>query len=130
VSRLSYLDASALVKLAVTEAESPAMLRWYVEAERVATSRVGIVETTRAAARYPHDAQHLRLILNAVEVIELEHGVGERAAEARPVTLRVLDAIHLASALALMPEIDAFVTYDDRLADAARAAGLPVVRPA
>jgi hypothetical protein len=29
-----------------------------------------------------------------------------------------------------LPEIDAFVTYDDRLADAARALGLPVVRPA
>jgi len=27
-------------------------------------------------------------------------------------------------------ELDAFVTYDDRMADAARAVGLPVVRPA
>jgi len=38
-------------------------------------------------------------------------------------------AIHLASALALGNEVDAFVTYDGRLADAARAIGLPVVRP-
>jgi hypothetical protein len=34
------------------------------------------------------------------------------------------------SALVLMPELDAFVTYDDRLAAAARARGLPVVQPA
>ena len=40
------------------------------------------------------------------------------------------DAIHLASAIAVSSEIDAFVTYDDRLAEAARAVGLPVVRPA
>ena len=45
-------------------------------------------------------------------------------------TQRTLDAIHLATAIALGPELDAFVTYDDRLADAARAVGLPVVRPA
>jgi hypothetical protein len=29
-----------------------------------------------------------------------------------------------------MPQLDAFVTYDDRLAEAAHALGLPVVRPA
>ena len=42
----------------------------------------------------------------------------------------MLDAIHLATAMAMGPELDAFVTYDDRLAEAARAIGLPVVRPA
>jgi predicted nucleic acid-binding protein len=46
-----------------------------------------------------------------------------------PAALRTLDAIHLATALELGP-IDAFVTYDDRLAEAARGIGLPVVRPA
>jgi hypothetical protein len=43
--------------------------------------------------------------------------------------LRTLDAIHLASALRLAAVMDAFVTYDDLLAVAARSAGLPVVRP-
>jgi predicted nucleic acid-binding protein len=52
------------------------------------------------------------------------------AATLEPAALRTLDAIHLASAMALTDELDAFVTYDDRLADAARSAGLPVVRPA
>jgi predicted nucleic acid-binding protein len=48
----------------------------------------------------------------------------------RPAALRTLDAIHLATAMALAPGLDAFVTYDDRLAEAARALGLPVIRPA
>ena len=52
------------------------------------------------------------------------------AAQLRPVGLRTLDAIHVASALALGSELEAFVTYDDRMAEAARAIGLPVVRPA
>jgi len=39
-----------------------------------------------------------------------------------------LDAAHLATALSLEVDLD-FVTYDDRLAAAARAAGLRVVQP-
>ena len=42
--------------------------------------------------------------------------------------LRALDAIHIASAVAVLP-IDAFVTYDDRQGAAARLAGLRTVAP-
>ncbi|HXZ75136.1 MAG TPA: hypothetical protein VEH31_30290 [Streptosporangiaceae bacterium] len=37
----------------------------------------------------------------------------------RPGLLRSLDAIHLATARILAPELDAFVSYDDRLLRAA-----------
>ena len=57
MTSLAYVDASALVKLVVVEVESAQMLRWYVESERVVTSRVGILETRRAAARHPHEAR-------------------------------------------------------------------------
>ncbi len=43
--------------------------------------------------------------------------------------LRTLDAIHLASALDMGADLEAFVTYDARLAAAARDAGLTVVSP-
>jgi predicted nucleic acid-binding protein len=46
------------------------------------------------------------------------------------VVLRTLDAIHVQSALVLGDELEAFVTYDARQAEAARAAGLPVQMPA
>lgn len=127
---ISYVDASALVKLVVPETESPEMLRWYVEAERVLTSRVGVIETRRAAARYRHDPDRLRSILAMVEVFELDMRIADRAVSVAPNVMRTLDAIHLATALELGEALGAFVTYDDRLADAARAAGLPVVRPA
>jgi predicted nucleic acid-binding protein len=40
-----------------------------------------------------------------------------------------MDSIHVATAMTI-GAVDAFVTYDDRQAEAARAVGLPVVRPA
>ena len=45
----------------------------------------------------------------------------------RPATVRSLDAIHLATALWIQPEF--FITYDKRLAGAAREAGLAVETP-
>ena len=130
MSELTYADASALVKLVVEEPESRAMNRWFVEARRVTTSRIGVIETTRAASRREHDPVHREHVLDGVEVFEVDRVIGALAATLEPPHLRTLDAIHLATALALRPELDAFVTYDDRLADAARALGLPVVRPA
>jgi len=127
---LAYLDASALVKLIVDEPESVALNRWYVEAERLATSRVGIVETRRASARRDCDPAHREWILSDVEVVELDKRIAASAAAIEPALVRTLDAIHIATAMALVPDLDAFVTYDERMADAARAMGLPVVRPA
>jgi hypothetical protein len=127
---VAYVDASALVKLVVEEAGSEAIHRWVVEASRLASSRIGVIETVRASARRPHDAQHRDHVLEAVVVVEVTEAISSVAAALGPPNLRTLDAIHLATALALLPELDAFVTYDDRLADAGRAIGLPVVRPA
>ena len=128
---VAYVDASALVKLVVAEAETPAMYRWFVEATRTLTSRVGMIETSRATARQGAiDIEHRDAVLRGVEVVEIDASIAAAAATIGPATLRTLDAIHLASAIALLPDLEAFVTYDDRLADAARAIGLPVVRPA
>jgi hypothetical protein len=127
---VAYLDASALVKLIVDEPESVALNRWYVEAERLATSRVGIVETRRASARRDCDPVHRERILSDVEIVELDQRIAASAAAIEPASIRPLDAIHIATAMALVPDLDAFVTYDDRMAEAARALGLPVVRPA
>jgi predicted nucleic acid-binding protein len=130
VSGIAYADASALVKLVVVEAESPAAYRWFTEAPRIATSRIGIIETVRASSRREHDPAQRERVLAEIEVIEIAELIARSAAALRPPVLRTLDAIHLATALALVPDLDAFVTYDDRLAAAARALGLPVVRPA
>ena len=46
-----------------------------------------------------------------------------------PRILRTLDAIHVASALAVGDDLVAVVTYDERMAAATQLLGLPVVAP-
>jgi predicted nucleic acid-binding protein len=46
-----------------------------------------------------------------------------------PAKLRTLDAIHLSCALALGDELAGVLTYDHRMADAARSRGLVVIAP-
>jgi hypothetical protein len=125
-----YLDASAAVKLVVSEPES-ASVRQFVAAQvtRV-SSRALAVELIRAVARAsPDSLDQARSLLEVMEFIELNVEIAERAALLEPVGLRSLDAIHLASALVLSDELDAFITYDARQADAARTLGLSVMSP-
>jgi predicted nucleic acid-binding protein len=52
------------------------------------------------------------------------------AATLEPLELRTLDAIHLRCALALGDDLAGVLTYDHRMADAARARGVAVLAPA
>lgn len=67
--------------------------------------------------------------LVTLEIIELDPAIARVAASLGPRLLRTSDAIHLATALAPGSDLDAFVTHDNRLTEAARTLGLPVVRP-
>jgi len=69
-------------------------------------------------------------VLDAVTVLTLPTEVFEAAGRLDPELLRSLDAVHLASALMLGDDLDALVTYDERLALAARGNGVAVVAPA
>jgi predicted nucleic acid-binding protein len=126
-----YLDASALVKLLVREPETDALRAFVARFPSRATSIVGTVEMTRALLRQaPERAPHLAAFFPCVAVIAFDHDVAVVAGRLAPSALRALDAVHLASAMALGPDLEAFVTYDARLAEAAATAGLAVVVPA
>jgi predicted nucleic acid-binding protein len=127
-----YLDASALVKLVVTEAESDALRRFLSDGLHAFSSRVAVVEVHRAVQRQSEvDAgEQVEAVLAGIDVIELDESVALSAARVRPTALRSLDAVHLASAVAIGEELASFVTYDARLADAVREAGLTVATPA
>jgi hypothetical protein len=68
-------------------------------------------------------------VVRRLTLLELDRDLVLSAAGIEPAALRSLDAIHLASALSLGSELGAFVTYDHRLAEAARAANLPILTP-
>lgn len=127
-----YLDTSALVKLCTVEAETRALRRELSAYPDRYTSRVATIEVPRALARKGEEADDARFPhwTDRVSIIELDEVTSALAASLAPPTLRSLDAIHLASALAIGDELDAFITYDSRLADAARVHGLNVVAPA
>jgi predicted nucleic acid-binding protein len=65
-----------------------------------------------------------------IDLIDLDPSVQILAQAVRPTTVRSLDAIHLGTALHARHTLTSFATYDKRLPDAARTAGLPADSPA
>ena len=125
-----YLDASALVKLAAPEEETEPVRAFLAGHRSQATSIVALVEVRRAVARRPGVTPgRVDDVLGRTIVLGLEQRIIEGAATVGPVTLRTLDAIHLASAAQLAEDLEAFVTFDRRQAEAARALGMLVSSP-
>lgn len=126
-----YLDASALVKLIVAEPETDALLDWLGSSSAEgASSDLARTEVLRAVRRAaPDRLVRAREVLEAVTLLEVPTPLFEEAGRIDPPSLRTLDALHLAAALDLGDDLEGMVTYDDRLAAAAEAYGIPVVAP-
>lgn len=127
--KATYLDSSAIVKLVVPEAES-SVLAVTVRGRATVSSAVSRVEVTRAVARrWAPSSRSPADVLSGLTLLGVDDGVLALAATLGPPTLRALDAIHLASALQLGSDLDAFITYDTRQATAAATVGLHVETP-
>jgi predicted nucleic acid-binding protein len=68
-------------------------------------------------------------VLAVIELVAVSRRVLEGAVEPLPVELRSLDAIHLATAQLLGDDLARLVTYDERMASAARSFGWTVLSP-
>ena len=127
-----YIDSSALLKLVLLERETPALKRTLSRWPDRVSSVLLPIECRRIVLRAgnpPDVIAKLEQELAGVTTIRLEEPVQKLAATIGPPRLRSLDAIHLASALSIGDYPEAFVTYDERLAEAAQAAGLNVLTP-
>jgi predicted nucleic acid-binding protein len=124
-----YLDSSALVKLVAIERESDE-LDAFVGDREIVSSEIARTEVVRAVAR-----RHAGLIESAedlmagLSLMPVDRLITMSATWVRPWSVRALDAIHVASARALEPGLEALVTYDKRMLEAARVVGLPVASP-
>lgn len=127
-----YLDSSALMKLVFEEHETDALEAFLRDRPLRLSNSLARVEVMRAVRTVGDKlvARHADDVLRAVELIAPDAGLLADAARLDPLTLRTLDAVHLATAVALMDDIDGMVVYDRRLAAAARDAGLEVFAPA
>jgi len=132
----AYVDTSVVLRLVFGE---PDELASWGNIERAISSELLRVEALRALDRarvlkrlddevvaYRRGA--ILASLERLELVSLDPPILARACEAFPTSLGTLDALHLATALAVREEIDDLVvaTHDAALGLGARAMGFPV----
>lgn len=125
-------DTSALAKTILAGPESAEVLDLLrdLRADEVWSSELTRTELVRAAERAPGGRGDLaRSRLRRTTLVVMSTTVLEAAATLAPGSLRTLDAIHVATALSLGGDLDAVLTHDDRMTEAATDHGLQVIAP-
>lgn len=126
----TYLDSSAVVKLAIEEPESAALRRHLRRRRPLMSSALARAEVVRAVLlEGPAAVARAGEVLARVELVRVNDRVLGAAGMLRPPELRTLDAIHLATAQALGTDLGLFVAYDLRLLQAAEELGLRTAMP-
>lgn len=127
-----YVDTSALVKLVASEAETAALQDWMRAraGDTFFSSQLARIELVRAVLRVaPGRLERAREVLRGVALLKIDDEIVEVAESLSPAVLRSLDAIHLATAYSLRSHVKTFVTYDMRLAEAAKVLQMNVASP-
>lgn len=126
-----YFDTSALVKLLVEEPETTALQAWLSSEPREAVScDLARTEMLRAMRRVaPQQLAEARRLLDSIVLLGIEAADFEHAGRLGSVSLRTLDAIHIAAALKLGDDLEGLVTYDSRQTEAALSQGIEVLAP-
>ncbi|MGB6059664.1 MAG: type II toxin-antitoxin system VapC family toxin [Microthrixaceae bacterium] len=123
-----YVDTSALGALLVAQAETMDLANWLDrEDARLVSSDLLETELRRMAIREGRDQAKVSAILDGVSLAALDRATYRSAGFLPMQYLQTLDALHLEAAIRL--DVDAVLTYDHRLGEAARAAGLDVIAP-
>ena len=126
----TYLDSSALVKLAVEEPESGALRQYLRRRRPMVSSALARTEVLRALLLEGDETlARGRAVLATVELIRINDRILNAAALLRPAEIRSLDAIHLATAQGLATDLARVVTYDERMLDAAKQLGIRTAAP-
>lgn len=127
-SRIVYVDTSALGALLIEQPESTALVDWLDETSAtLVSSDLLETELRRLAVREGLDQSDVSRILDGVASVALDRAVYRSAGLLPMPYLRTLDALHLEAALRV--DAHAVLTYDNRLAEAARVVGLDVISP-
>jgi predicted nucleic acid-binding protein len=128
--RLTYVDSSAIVKLVVAEPESNALRRYLLRRQPLVSSALARTEVARALGPSGADAvARGQDVLRRIQLVRINDRVLNDAGSLAPAELRSLDAVHVASARQLGSAVRLVVTYDERMAAAAKANGFTVAAP-
>lgn len=133
-----YLDSSALIKRALLEEDSPAVIvavERYVEAgAMLLTSTLGWIEVSRVIRSRldceppPEVVDRVDVALSGIIECPITDEIAGIARRLGPASLRSLDAIHLATATML--GADLVCAYDQRMLTAAAELGFRTISPA
>lgn len=141
--RLAYIDSSVLVKHYVENEEGSSLASQYIESNRVYTSSIARIEVLSALSRKYQSGEISLEALSTIKnnflkdckrtgFVELENEIVEESQGlVFRVSIKTLDAIHLASAIILKRIVDIsypFLTSDKQLASAAEKEGFEVIR--
>lgn len=126
-----YADTSALVKLVINENESSSLAEHLRESNlQLTSSEITEIELLRAVARAdPDQIPEALALLEQTVLLPLTSEIRRRAASLKPTLMRSLDAIHLATALEIQADLDTLVSYDKRMVEASRSAGIETSSP-
>ncbi|HEY4409310.1 MAG TPA: type II toxin-antitoxin system VapC family toxin [Acidimicrobiia bacterium] len=131
MSRATYLDSSAIVKLAVAEPESGALRRYLRRRKPYVASALARAEVARALLPFgPAAVRRGDDVLTRIDLVRVSDSVLRAAGGLLPEEIRTLDAIHLATAQQLGEDLARVVTYDARMRAVAEDLGLDVAAPA
>ncbi|MFV0405891.1 MAG: type II toxin-antitoxin system VapC family toxin [Propioniciclava sp.] len=125
------VDSSALAKLLVSADQSAALRQALLQqsslGDEFAISTMAVTELRRLTIRLAVTPDRIVPIVSRFHIIRLSESVLQIAARLPARHLGTLDAIHLATALAV--EASTVITYHRRQAEAAQAEGIATLSP-
>lgn len=124
-----YVDSSAILKLLVAEKESAALTDFidFIIKSSVLTR----VEVVRALYRIsPEKIPEAQSILQGIDLTPVSPAVLNLAENFGPlITLKSLDAIHVATVIFLDKTVEGLISYDKQMIRNAKELGIKVISP-
>ena len=124
-----YLDSSAILKTIFDEQERPDLLRFLNS--QSTSSRLSKIEVRRTVARLvPTKTAEVNLELDKINFLPISNPILMAAENfSSEITLRTLDAIHIATVMSLEGSIEGLITYDRQMITNAKLLGIKVISP-
>ena len=124
-----YLDSSAILKTIFDEQERPDLLRFLNS--QSTSSRLSKIEVRRTVARLvPTKTAEVNLELDKINFLPISNPILMTAENfSSEITLRTLDAIHIATVMSLEGSIEGLITYDRQMIANAKLLGIKVISP-
>ena len=124
-----YLDSSAILKTIFDEQERPDLLRFLNS--QSTSSRLSKIEVRRTVAQLvPTKTAEVNLELDKINFLPISNPILMAAENfSSEITLRTLDAIHIATVMSLEGSIEGLITYDRQMIANAKLLGIKVISP-